>query len=92
MFLWTTSINQYKILILYSEILMSLKQFKDTYVKNMKGELCHIVYQNISNYTQVMLILTFLCLPSIESNLQLMSNLTNNNNKYMLQALAMPIA
>ena len=53
MFLWTTSINQYKILILYSEILMSLKQFKDTYVKNMKGKFCHIVNQNIFNYTQV---------------------------------------
>ena len=53
MFLWTTSINQYKILIWYSEILMSLKQFEDTYVKNMKGELCHIVNQNIFNYTQV---------------------------------------
>ena len=53
MFLWTTSINQYKILILYSDILMSLKQFEDTYAKNMKGELCHIVNQNISNYIEV---------------------------------------
>ena len=45
--------NQYKILILYSETLMSLKQFKDTHIKNMKWKLCHIVNQNISNYTQV---------------------------------------
>ena len=40
----------------------------------------------------MMLILTFSCLPSLESDLQLMGILADNNNKYMLQAMAMPIA
>ena len=70
--------NQYKILILYSEILILLKQFEDTYVKNMNVELCHIVnptFPTILKYTShtkiqniFFTISTFSCLSSLESN------------------------